>query len=295
MNQFSIILTIVLTFISSTLLSQEVIVNDGTNSLIKIVDEGTFGSIQLKNGTPSTTTRKIYSVGGTLYYNGNPVHNSSVGDNDWTINNNDMYSNVSGFVGVNNSTPAYTLDVGGDINLTGRLYLNGSYGTPGQVLTTNGSSAPTWEDATDNTIGFYAYQATGTVEYPGGVENQLQDFTENFDEGNGFNSTNGGYQPPSAGLYHFDVKVSYKAGPTVNGAATYIQIKVNGNAGTGLKFIKRVWTSSSLGEAVMFSANLNVSTTDIITFHFFFPSGSGLQVEGSSIPEATTISGFKAK
>ena len=280
---------------SSFLFAQEVIINDGTNSLVKITDEGTFGSIQLKNGTPANTARKIYSVGGTLYYNGNPVHSGGVGDNDWTIVNNDMYSNVSGFVGVNNTSPAYTLDVGGDINLTGRLFLNGSYGTPGQVLTTNGSSPPTWEDATGNSVGFHAYQTDGTVEYPGGAENQLHGFTENYDDGNGFNPTTGSYTPPSNGLYHFDVKVGYKAGPTVNAAPTYILVKVGGTAGAGQKLIKRIWITANQGESVLFSTNLKVTSTNAITFHFFFPSGNGLNIEYGNIPETTTISGFKVK
>jgi len=283
------------TFPFSLLHAQEIIINDGTNSLVKIIDEGTFGSIQLKNGTPSNTTRKIYSVGGTLYYNGNPVHSSGISDNDWTIVDTNMYSNVAGFVGIHNSTPAYTLDVGGDINLTGRLFLNGSYGTPGQVLTTNGSSPPTWEDAAGNSIGFYAYQKTGTVEYPGGVENQLNDFTEHYDDGNGFNPTNGRYLPPSDGLYHFDVKVGYKKGAAVSAAATYILIKVNNTNKPGQKLVKRIWVTASVGESVLFSTNLKVLSTDIITFHFFFPSGNGLQIEGGNISEATTISGFKIK
>jgi len=43
------------------------------------------------------------------------------------------------------STASYTLDVTGDINFTDILYLNGSTGTVGQVLTSSGAgSVPTW-------------------------------------------------------------------------------------------------------------------------------------------------------
>ncbi len=296
MKTNTIVFFIIFNLFTTLLFAQEVIINDGTNSLVKFIDEGTFGSVQLKNGTPANTARKIYSVGGTLYYNGNPVHSGGgVNDNDWTIVDTNMSSNVTGFVGVHNSNPAYTLDVGGDINFTGRLFLNDSYGTPGQVLTTNGSSPPTWEDATGNSIGFHAYQTNGTVEYPGGVENQLHDFTENHDDGNGFNPVNGNYQPPSDGLYHFDIKVGYKSGPTVSAAPTYILVKVGGIAATGQKLIKRIWVTANQGESVLFSTNLKVLASNTITFHFFFPSGNGLNIEYGNIPETTTISGFKVK
>jgi hypothetical protein len=53
----------------------------------------------------------------------------------------------SGNTGIGNNIPAYKLDVGGDINLTGALRMNGAAGTAGQVLTSNGTSAPTWTSA----------------------------------------------------------------------------------------------------------------------------------------------------
>lgn len=52
---------------------------------------------------------------------------------------------TSGFVGVNNMSPAYRLDVNGDINFTGALRTSGSAGTTGYVLQSNGpSAAPSW-------------------------------------------------------------------------------------------------------------------------------------------------------
>jgi FG-GAP repeat len=56
--------------------------------------------------------------------------------------------NPTGNVGVGNLIPAYKLDVSGDINLTGAMRVNGNNGTTGQVLTSSGTSAPTWTDAT---------------------------------------------------------------------------------------------------------------------------------------------------
>ncbi|QHO62982.1 hypothetical protein MICH65_0001 [Candidatus Chazhemtobacterium aquaticus] len=54
--------------------------------------------------------------------------------------------NGTGNVGVNNASPAYKLDVTGDINFTGALRANGTAGTTGQVLVSQGSSNPVWSD-----------------------------------------------------------------------------------------------------------------------------------------------------
>ena len=51
----------------------DVVITDGTNSLIRITDEGNFGAIELNNGVPSTTTNKIYNDGGTLKFNGSSL------------------------------------------------------------------------------------------------------------------------------------------------------------------------------------------------------------------------------
>ena len=56
-----------------------------------------------------------------------------------------------GNVGIGTLTPAYQLDVAGDVNLTGVLRVNGAAGTAGQYLKSNGASDPTWSDVTATT------------------------------------------------------------------------------------------------------------------------------------------------
>jgi hypothetical protein len=55
-----------------------------------------------------------------------------------------------GNVGIGNSAASEKLDVTGNINVTGLVKLNGSAGNAGQVLTSNGASAPTWASAAYN-------------------------------------------------------------------------------------------------------------------------------------------------
>ena len=64
-----------------------------------------------------------------------------------TANLTRMIIDASGDVGIGNLSPAYRLDVTGDINLTNTLRVNGSPGTAGQVLMSNGASDPQWSDA----------------------------------------------------------------------------------------------------------------------------------------------------
>ena len=46
------------------------IIDDENNTLIRVVDEGKYGSLELNSGVPSTTTNKIYNDAGTLHFNG---------------------------------------------------------------------------------------------------------------------------------------------------------------------------------------------------------------------------------
>ncbi|HMS99916.1 MAG TPA: hypothetical protein PKA12_14280, partial [Saprospiraceae bacterium] len=54
----------------------------------------------------------------------------------------------SGNVGVGVALPAEKLDVDGNIQLTGEIKLNGSGGTMGQVLTSNGNGTMAWASQT---------------------------------------------------------------------------------------------------------------------------------------------------
>ncbi|HNW88579.1 MAG TPA: collagen-like protein, partial [Bacteroidales bacterium] len=49
-----------------------------------------------------------------------------------------------GYVGIGTTTPTKKLDVAGDINFTGAVYVNGNPGTAGQYLKSNGTASPTW-------------------------------------------------------------------------------------------------------------------------------------------------------
>jgi len=63
------------------------------------------------------------------------IYPSAISDGDWTLSENDLYSAVSGNIGVGTASPVYKLDVDGDLRITGRLRNYASMGgMSGQIL-----------------------------------------------------------------------------------------------------------------------------------------------------------------
>jgi hypothetical protein len=81
----------------------------------------------------------------------------------WTIQNR---------VGINNTNPAYELDVTGSVNLTGQFLVDASAGTSGQVLTSAGSSSsPTWANIPP--VNDLAGGVKGSVPYQNGANDTV--------------------------------------------------------------------------------------------------------------------------
>jgi hypothetical protein len=79
----------------------------------------------------------------------------------------------NGTVGIRNSTPAYPLDVTGDINTTGALRVGGNAGAEGQVLRSNGNGTMAWSDVTEyKNFNRFLFTTTGAIQnwvVPAGV------------------------------------------------------------------------------------------------------------------------------
>jgi hypothetical protein len=97
---------------------------------LSVLSAGTSGEVLTTNGPGSAPTWTTVSGGG--------------GGGYWTQTGTDIYY-TTGNVGIGTTNPLYNLHVTGTSNFTNAIYANGSAGTSGQVLTTNGpGSAPTW-------------------------------------------------------------------------------------------------------------------------------------------------------
>jgi hypothetical protein len=106
----------------------------------------------------------------------------------------------TGRVGIGTTTPVEKLDISGNINLTGVLKFNGSAGTAGQVLMSNGTSAPEWVNAPySNTTRFAA-------EIPTTVESDDLTYTSiyNLNTNDVSISSSNGLVISKSGLYHFE-------------------------------------------------------------------------------------------
>jgi FG-GAP repeat len=71
---------------------------------------------------------------------------------DLSANNKDtiMQITATGNVGIRTATPAFPLDVKGNMNVTGEIKTNGTGGVAGDVLTSNGNGTMQWTEAKSN-------------------------------------------------------------------------------------------------------------------------------------------------
>jgi hypothetical protein len=94
--------------------------NDGNYVASPFVIDRTSGRVGVSNLNPAYTLDVGGSVNATTYY-GDGSNLTGVGgtaDNDWTINGNDIY-HLTGNVGIGRTSPAYRLDVDGDLMCRG--------------------------------------------------------------------------------------------------------------------------------------------------------------------------------
>jgi len=92
------------------------IIDDQAKNCRLFIDED--GKMGIGTITPARTLDVAGEVNAATYY-GDGSHLTGISgttDNDWTIAGNDMYSGVSGNVGIGTISPAAKLDVSGDVN-----------------------------------------------------------------------------------------------------------------------------------------------------------------------------------
>lgn len=146
----------------------------------------------------------------------------------------------NGFVGINNTNPQWQLDVEGGIRFDGRLFVNGTSGSMDQILTSQSLGVPIWSDRGLSKV---AAKAVFTDQYytlnPASGNGNLIIFdNEEFDDNNRYNTTNGRYTAPAAGLYQITVSVDWQ---DLLGASEFMffnilkngSTKINGFTGRG--------------------------------------------------------------
>jgi len=101
------------------------------------------GSFQYTDGNQADGKVLTSDVNGNASWQ--PTNGSD--DNDWTINGNNMYSGISGNVGVNQNNPTANLDIAGTLKFT-----DGNQAV-GKVLTSDANGNASWQNPTGGTGG----------------------------------------------------------------------------------------------------------------------------------------------
>jgi len=195
--------------VSTDLASNSTRINNLQNSAIisnssGITDAFETGDLIYASGQNTLSNLSIGSTSQVLTVSGSgiPVWAAASGGGGggyWTQSGTYIYYN-SGNVGIGTTTPAYPLDVTGNMNISGGLRANGSSGVSGQVLTSSGGGAMSWStvsgtgSSTWTTSGSDVYRSSGNVgintstpQYKLDVDGDIRTTSENGFRGNGHN------------------------------------------------------------------------------------------------------------
>ncbi|MFZ2095670.1 MAG: hypothetical protein WAV05_03440 [Anaerolineales bacterium] len=140
----------------------DVLIEDGlfsvilgsTESIPSSVFEGAERYLGIKVDTdPELTPRIRLTSVGYAY-----LAETAISDGDWTVSGDNIYSTVSGNVGIGAAPPAEKLDVAGTVKMSGFKMASGA--SAGYVLTSDGSGVGTWQAGATGEIG-----GSGTAGY----------------------------------------------------------------------------------------------------------------------------------
>jgi len=117
--------------------------DDEDNTLLRVIDEGSFGSIELQNGVPTTTTNKLYNNSGTLNFNGTSLGSGGVSAIDDLTDA--IYDGSSLFLGAgagvnDNGTSNFNTAVGNNALNNSTTAVNNTAIGAGALFTNNGSN-----------------------------------------------------------------------------------------------------------------------------------------------------------
>lgn len=149
----------------------------------------------------------------------------------------------NGNVGIGIINPGYKFDVAGDLNVSGRLFVNGNAGTAGQVLQSAGASPAVWANAAGQ-YGFTA-NAPANQTVPNGTTDQELDFDEpgsgsTFENGDVFSGITNEFTAPVTGIY----KIAASVGLNSSNSGR-VRIGVKSATASGFFAVNAIWYNAS--------------------------------------------------
>lgn len=192
-------------------------------------------------------------------------------------------------VGVGTTTPSEKLDVAGNVNITGAVKINGSPGTAGQVLVSNGATAPSWQNPGSGVaFNIQAYSGNSIAIPSSTTATHLVWHyygTADFNDGNGFDNATGNFICPSAGTYYVEAQVAW---PNLT-APTGLELRKNGVLLANTQD-KLTMSPASYGQSFRITTLVKCAVGDAISVYAYQVSGSTQTINNSA---ATHFNGFK--
>jgi hypothetical protein len=175
----------------------------------------------------------------------------------------------NGNVGIGTTTPAATLDVNGQVKISG-----GSPGD-GKVLVSDANGIASWSNSSINT-GAFAYSSGGTPQLIPTSTSIVMAFPAIFVAGNNYSTVDNSYTCPTAGFYHFDMQLTFRTiNPYAGDKQLVIGLYVNGGSVWSPPYLLR---SSAVDDTFQFSFSTPLGAGDKVTFHITQNTGFNQQL-----------------
>ncbi len=194
---------------------------------------------------------------------------------EFLFRNSGGYPGSNGKVGINiNTSPTAFLEVNGDVKIT-----DGNQGA-GKVFTSASDGTGSWQNLPAVNSAFHAKLQSANLIISPATDYVVVFDTETFDDGQGYNSSNGFFVAPSEGTYSFNVKIQWILASSTQ-AQLSVSLELNGSK---IEEAKDDITSSSGNDSktISFSTVIKLNALDVLKVIVRQDSGNNQEVSTTS-------------
>lgn len=175
----------------------------------------------------------------------------------------------NGNVGIGTNTPVTTLDVNGQVKISG--------GSPGadKVLVSDASGLASWTNSSINT-GAFAYSGGATPQTIPTSTSVVMAFPSIFVVSNNYSTVDNSYTAPTDGFYHFDMQLTFRAiNAFAGGKILTIGFYVNGSSIWSPPYLL---SNAIIDNTYPFTFSTQLGAGDKVTFHITQNTGVNQQL-----------------
>lgn len=142
---------------------------------------------------------------------------------EFIFRNNGFFGPGFGKVGINTpGSPTAYLEVNGNVKIT-----DGTQGE-GKVLTSAADGTASWQNTPIAKSGFHAIVQSANLIVPNATDAVIVFDDEQFDDGLGYNTSNGFFTSPADGVYQFNIKIQWSLAASAQ-ALLFVFLDQNGS------------------------------------------------------------------